>query len=61
MKKHPMWDKVLGSDVKPGKCNTCGSTNVQVQAQPRTLRKAQTYAVCQDCGKATPQGGLLSK
>jgi hypothetical protein len=56
-----MWDKVLGSDVKPGKCNACGSTNVQVQARPRTLRKAQTYAVCQDCGKATPQGGLLSK
>jgi hypothetical protein len=56
-----MWDKVLGTDAKPGQCNNCGSTNVQVQAQNRFLRKAQTYATRQDCGKTTPLSGLLGK
>lgn len=61
MKKHPMWDKLGGTDAKPGKCNNCGSTDVHVQAQNRFLRKAQTYATCQACGKTTPLSGLLGK
>jgi len=48
-------------EVASGQCNNCGSTNVHVQAQNRFLRKAQTYATCQDCGKTTPLSGLLGK
>jgi len=39
----------------------CGPSDVNIQAANRFLRKSQTYAVCQRCGKTTPLNGLLSK
>lgn len=59
-KVHPMWTKLAGTDAKPGKCGKCGSTNVIVQRAKKIIR-AQTYAICQDCGRTSPLGGLLSK
>ena len=60
VKKHPMWDKLGGTDAKPGKCGNCGSTDVVVQRAKKLVR-SQTYAICQSCGKTSPLGGLLSK
>ncbi len=56
-----MWDKLAGTDAKPGRCGACGSSNVLLQRHRRLLRRTSTYAICQSCGKTTPLGGLLKK